>query len=256
MKTKFLIIICIAVFVAVMIPLNFSIVKDDQSYVLFCTHYVFSNSRTCTVLWHETESLDDSSYDSESIFSQKYQISILQNTKTMKQYVSPDFITIGPGSKVLWYNSDKTPVTINSNDPDNPWSTGVILPDEYVTVTFDEPGIYEYHGRPGTDGIIVVMDDDGTPLTSEFSEVFGNGSPLVYNDGMRPVFLYDSCNRYAYWLNEHGKEKIDLPEDYPRYPPWGNQIFPLVEFCTSNGELVKTMSGNTIRWEFRIENEN
>lgn len=66
MKSRLWIIIGIIVFVAVMIPLNVSIYKDDQSYVLFCKHLVFSNSRTCTVLWHETEPLGDGNYDSET----------------------------------------------------------------------------------------------------------------------------------------------------------------------------------------------
>lgn len=188
-------------------------------------------------------------------FSQRYHISIFQNSKTMMSYVTPDFITIGPGEQVTWSNYDKIPHTITSNDPAHPWSTGTILPDGYSTITFEKTGIYEYHGKPGTNGVIVVMDDDGQLLESKFSNVFGHTSPIVYNEGLTPVFLYDNCERYAYWLTEHGYDKLTLPEDYPRYPPWGNQIFPLVEFCTNNGELEKTVTGNSIRWEFKIENE-
>ena len=55
---------------------------------------------------------------------------------------------------------------------------------------------------------------------------------------------------------KHGHEKITVPEDYPRYPPWGNQIFPLVEFCTSNGNIVNVDDENSVRWEFKMENEN
>ena len=193
----------------------------------------------------------------ESSFSQRYHISIFQNSKTMMQYVAPDFITIGPEDKVTWLNYDSIPTTITSNDPAHPWSTGTILPKKYATITFNKTGIYEYHGKPGTHGFIVVMnDDDGQLLESKFSNVFGHTSPLVYNEEMKPVFLYDNCKRYVYWLNEHGHEDVHVPEDYPRYPPWGNQIFPLVEFCTSNGELVKTITDNSIRWEFKIQNEN
>lgn len=202
--------------------------------------------------WNKTI-LDDPS--PESNFLQRYHISIFQNAKTMKQYVSPDFITIGLGEKVTWSNHDKIPHTMTSNDPEHMWSTGVILPNESATIAFDETGIYEYHGKPGTNGIIVVMNDDGQILESNFSEVFGPGSPLMYNDGLEPVFLYDNCKRYAYWLNEHSHEDIHVPEDYSRYPPWGNQIFPLVEFCTDHGKLIKTAEGNFVFWEFMVENE-
>ena len=200
--------------------------------------------------------LDDVSSIPESSFSQRYHISIFQNSKTVIQYVTPDFITIGPRDKVTWSNYDTIPTAITSNDHGHPWSTGTILPNEYATITFNKTGIYEYHGKPGIHGFVVVMNDDGQLLESKFNEVFRNGSPLVYTEGMKPVFLYDNCKRYAYWLNEHGHEDIHVPEDYPRYPPWGNQIFPLVEFCTSNGELVKTVTDNSIRWEFKIENGN
>ena len=188
--------------------------------------------------------------------SLRYHLSIYKNPKTMMQYVTPDFITIGPGEKVTWSNYDDITATMTSNDPAYPWSTGTILPDGYATITFNKTGIYEYHGKPGTNGVIVVMDDGGELLESKFSNVFGPSSPLIYADGLTPVLLYDNCERYVYWLNEHGKEQITLPEDYPRYPPWGNQIFPLVEFCTSNGEIVNTSDGNSVRWEFKVENEN
>ena len=38
-----------------MISLNFSIEKDAEQYVLFCNHWIFSNYKTCTVLWRETD---------------------------------------------------------------------------------------------------------------------------------------------------------------------------------------------------------
>ncbi|MCA9827754.1 MAG: hypothetical protein KC444_05095 [Nitrosopumilus sp.] len=188
-------------------------------------------------------------------FSQRYQISIFQNLKTMSQYFTPDFITIGPVEEVTWSNHDKISHTIISNNSTDPWSTGIILPREYATISFEKPGIYWYHGKPWMNEVVIVVDDDHL-LESNFSEVFGPGSPIAYNEGLKPVFLYDNCERYVYWLNEHGKEKITLPEDYPRYPPWGNEIFPLVEFCTSNGEIVNTANGNSVHWEFRIKHEN
>ncbi len=198
------------------------------------------------------ESTVTESEPSDGIFYPRYHVSIYPNTKTMEQYATPDFITIGPNSQVTWSNYDDTNVSLNSVDPDNAWSTSVIPPDGYDTVTFEETGIYEYKGNAGIHGFVVVMDDDGQLLESKFSNVFGHTSPIVYNEGMKPVLLYDNCKRYVYWLNEHGHEDIHVPEDYPRYPPWGNQIFPLVEFCTNNGELVKTVTDNSIRWEFIV----
>jgi hypothetical protein len=191
---------------------------------------------------------------SSGTFYPRIHISIFPNTETKQQYIDPDFVTIGPGSQVTWSNYDEVPVSLNSIDSDNAWSTSVISPDGYDTVTFEETGIYEYRGNVGIHGIIVVMDDD-EELSSKFSGVFGNGSPLMYTEGLEPVLLYDNCKRYAYWLTEHQKEKIDLYEDYPRYPPWGNQIFPLVDFCVTNGDLVKTVD-DQIHWEFQLENEN
>jgi len=86
--------------------------------------------------------------------------------------------------------------------------------------------------------------------SEKFYEEFGTGSPLIYIETSKPVLDYDNCDRYTYWLTEHQKEKIDLYEDYPRYPPWGNQIFPLVDYCTSVGNLEKTVVDEKIQWEF------
>jgi len=93
--------------------------------------------------------------------------------------------------------------------------------------------------------------------SEKFYEEFGPGSPLIYLETSKPVLDNDNCDRYAYWLTEHQKEKIDLYEDYPRYPPWGNQIFPLVDFCTANGDLLKFVVGDKIQWSFyKIYSEN
>ena len=240
------------------------IISDIGNYVFEITigdtylekEFIVRNNTSGPTLDRITESeLDrDDPEPSDGIFYPRYHIAIYQNAKTMEQYVTPDFITIGPHSQVTWSNYDDVTISLNSIDPDNTWSTTVISPDGYDTLTFDETGIYEYRGNSGIRGIIVVMDDGGELLSSMFDNVFGLGSPLVYREGLEPVLLYDNCKRYAYWLTEHQKEKIDLPEDYPRYPPWGNQIFPLVDFCITNGDLVKTVD-EQIHWEFQLENE-
>ncbi len=214
--------------------------------------------RIATILSEREFTIDVPETESEKtsgVFYPRIHISIFPDTES-SQYVDPDFVTIGPGSQVTWSNYNDVPVSLNSVDPDNMWATSVMQPDGYDTVTFEETGIYEYKGNTGIHGFIIIMDDDDQLLESKFSEVFGPGSPLMFNDGLEPVLLYDNCKRYVYWLNEHGHKDIHVPEDYPRYPPWGNQIFPLVEFCTSNGKIVNVGDENSIHWEFEIENEN
>lgn len=56
MKTRIKITIgAIAIFAGIILLSSFSIQKDDQSYVLFCNHWVFSGHKSCTVLWNESE---------------------------------------------------------------------------------------------------------------------------------------------------------------------------------------------------------
>lgn len=97
--------------------------------------------------------------------------------------------------------------------------------------------------------------------SSIYHPVLGDGSPLMYKETGEPVLDETNCDRYAFWMTKHQKEKIDLYEDYPRYPPWGNQIFPLVDYCLENGGLKKIIAENKIYWSFYktdggVENEN
>lgn len=91
--------------------------------------------------------------------------------------------------------------------------------------------------------------------SEKYYEEFDSGSPLMYLDTSNPVLDNDNCERYAYWLTKYQKEKLNKYEDYPRYPPWGNQIFPLVDYCLANGDLIKTIQDDKIHWEFQV-NEN
>ncbi|MGY5148400.1 MAG: hypothetical protein ACW9W4_10420 [Candidatus Nitrosopumilus sp. bin_7KS] len=85
----------------------------------------------------------------------------------------------------------------------------------------------------------------------KYYPVFGPRSPLAEIGTGNPVLTLDNCQRYAYWLTEHQKEKITLQEDFSvRYPPWGNQIFPLVDYCTKTGQLDKTVINEMLKWEF------
>lgn len=86
---------------------------------------------------------------------------------------------------------------------------------------------------------------------NKYHTVFGPHSPLAEIGTGNPVLTRDNCERYAYWLTEHQKEKLTLQEDFSvRYPPWGNQIFPLVEYCTKTGQLDKTVTNEMITWKF------
>lgn len=89
----------------------------------------------------------------------------------------------------------------------------------------------------------------------KYTTVFGEGSILQELGTGSAVLTEDNCHRYAYWATKYQREKLELYEDYPRYPPWGNQIFPLVDYCTTVGDLVKTVDDDKIQWKFQV-NEN
>ena len=140
--------------------------------------------------------------------------------------------------------------------------------DDFLEFICDRPGYYRIEVSNGEifpadilENFVCIDQKPEPEIIQETSfnsnlyyEEFGHGSPLIYLDSFEPVLDYDNCYRYAYWLTEHQKEKIDRYEDYPRYPPWGNQIFPLVDYCTDNGEFVKLVD-EKIQWKFDIYNE-
>jgi len=62
-----------------------------------------------------------------------------------KMDLDPSIVTvvIGHNNTVRWINQDTTP-TLYSDEPK--WTTGIIEPGDTATLTFNEPGVYEYHG--------------------------------------------------------------------------------------------------------------
>ena len=100
-----------------------------------------------------------------------------------------------------------------------------------TTTYYDPARYYEIFTETGPLGLLGVNEKgdvtSGSPLLSEIN-----------------------CMRYANWLTEFQKKKIDVSEDYPRYPPWGNEIFPLVDYCLANGDLIKTIVNDKIQWSF------
>ena len=185
-------------------------------------------------------------------------------TMVYPQKVTKEFTLDLPFNMIFWVNNDIVPHTVVAND--GSWSTGQIESGKIGSMRFNQTGSFSYYilEKPDTSGRITFENPEPEPIpepipetieetnfnSNLYYEEFGPGSPLIYLDTFKPVLDYDNCLRYAYWLTEHQKEKTDKSEDYPRYPPWGNQIFPLVDYCTANGELVKLDVGDKIQWNF------
>lgn len=103
--------------------------------------------------------------------------------------------------------------------------------------------------------------------TITYEKIFTEDGPLqvckIQEDGDKncgsPVLNEENCVRYTVWLNEFQKEKVHRTEDFPRYPPWGNQIFPLVTYCESVGEFYHVLiedSTTEIIWSFVPDEQN
>lgn len=54
---------------------------------------------------------------------------------------SPRDLTVSVGTEVMWINRDSVPHDATSDDA---WGTGLLKESETATVSFDEPGSYEY----------------------------------------------------------------------------------------------------------------
>ncbi len=54
----------------------------------------------------------------------------------------PSDVSIRTGTKVTWINRDPAPHTATQRQGD--WDTGVLKEGESTTLTFDQPGVYEY----------------------------------------------------------------------------------------------------------------
>ena len=68
-------------------------------------------------------------------------------------------VVLGKNSTVTWINQDDTAHTLHSDYKNNPWWTGLLRPSESSSVTFNNTGIFSYHGTPGpwiTGAVIVV----------------------------------------------------------------------------------------------------
>ncbi|QMU55213.1 MAG: hypothetical protein GKS07_10160 [Nitrosopumilus sp.] len=74
--------------------------------------------------------------------------------------VEPSVVTtvIGKNNTVRWINHDDSPSTLYSEEPR--WTTGIIQSGRNAVITFNDPGIYEYHGHHHAwkSGKIVVLE--------------------------------------------------------------------------------------------------
>jgi plastocyanin len=57
---------------------------------------------------------------------------------------SPTPLTVAPGAKVTWTNTDDEPHTVVSADGGKTFKSGALDTDDKFSFTFDKPGTYKY----------------------------------------------------------------------------------------------------------------
>lgn len=93
-----------------------------------------------------------------------------------------------------------------------------------------------------------VTDFDAT----KYRVLAAPGSPLIYKDTLLPVLDVDNCERVADNYSKEERPQLYTRETTTFDPPWENQVFPLMDYCTSIGNYeLKTLDGN-INWSFTL----
>jgi len=71
---------------------------------------------------------------------------------------APAVLTVAPGTKVVWTNTDEEPHTVLSADAGATFKSPALDTDDKFSVTFDKPGTYKYFCsvHPHMSGTIVV----------------------------------------------------------------------------------------------------
>ncbi len=79
------------------------------------------------------------------------------------------------------------------------------------------------------------------------------GSPLIYQNTLMPVLDVENCKRVADdYTNEGRWELVTRQTMNNSEAPWGNQLYPLMDYCTSIGKYeLKTLDGN-INWSYTL----
>ena len=79
------------------------------------------------------------------------------------QHLNPQEITVvlRINSTVTWINEDDVVHTLVSDDKNNPWWTGAMMPGQSSSVTFNSTGVFGYHGQPGPwiTGKVIVLEE-------------------------------------------------------------------------------------------------
>ena len=78
--------------------------------------------------------------------------------------LDPKIITVvlGKNNTVTWVNRDDVLHAFSSNSANNSWWTGIMKPGESSSVTFNNTGIFSYHGTPNPwiTGAVIVLSVD------------------------------------------------------------------------------------------------
>jgi plastocyanin len=71
---------------------------------------------------------------------------------------APSVLTVAPGTKVTWTNSDEEPHTVTSGDGGKMFKSQALDTDDKFSFTFDSPGVYKYFCsiHPHMVGTIIV----------------------------------------------------------------------------------------------------
>ena len=83
-----------------------------------------------------------------------------------KENLSPETIKveIGVNNTIRWNNLDHIPHTLTPDHRYDGFSLGTELmkPGESYEITFEQPGVFNYHGEPGPwiTGTVIVMNND------------------------------------------------------------------------------------------------
>jgi plastocyanin len=90
--------------------------------------------------------------------------------------LDPEVITVvlGKNNTVTWVNRDDVSHALSSNYENNSWWTGIMSPGESSSVTFNNTGIFSYHGTPNPwiAGAVIVLspnyDEKNLPSSEDY----------------------------------------------------------------------------------------
>lgn len=93
-----------------------------------------------------------------------------------------------------------------------------------------------------------IIGSDGTT----YQVLAAPGDPLIYKDTLKPVLNYDNCKRVADGYTKRKGTTLFTRETTNFDNPWKNQVFPLMDYCTSIGNYEMTVIDDKPQWTFKI----